>query len=905
MPARVLEGKDTSVNVKAAPASKAVAQPRPREHEPSLNEFTSPTFSWDIGSVALSAPDDVRKNPGGNAVSALASGRWARSPLAIQPKLEVGAVDDPLECEADRVAEQVMRMPDPAAPAGTSDGNVLQRKCANCEEEEEDVEETPTKIARKASDEAAASAAEVPPIVRDVLRSPGQPLDAATRDFFEPRFSYDFAQVRVHTDSRAAQSVRAVGAQAYTVGRHIAFGAAKFAPGSAEGQELLAHELTHAVQQRSVSDNPGEPLTLSEAGDTAETEADVAAKTVLDVDVPGARKATPSISEHRQPMALTAPAKKKKTPKPKPIKFKLFNTSFNASVDATNNVTITKVGKSSDGWAFTPSGANKVNAERTLDHHEYVHAGGATDQLAERCTITVPAGGPATHSPIVAEVGSPASLSLPLSSAKTAPRKTITVNGVTVEQLDVAAGAITFTPADGDEIHLGLGGDAWVFSTIKPDPAPAGAAAAPDVTGFFRVGYFTRYVDHGVPTFGTATPSVPDSQRKKALDDLADPSLPATRRITTDETERFKTVSLIESDFAGVQTYDTGILSFGFAQWTVNADLPGLLKKLKAADAATFEKYLGRYGLDVGNPVRQLDSFVHKFVSAHRERLGVRNLSEGALFLNGKELVNKKLLDKAGSQDTALAALATQATTAKGEIDIARPDLNSKDKTRRAAALQATAAARTKVNGLRTALGGLAGFKAVTDLSGQAALFAKIASDGSAACQDLVANCEASEALRGKQWALRFEMLGQSAGGQDAEVAEARADWNEVSGKTTHGADFTTLLPNLRGQSALLSSYLNTHGAAAGVGRAVEAFKDKKKKEAAAAATAAAKAKLPAPTPTPADWVAFPWNSGDRRWTTMWTGPVIDDFEQIAINEITKPTTDPKRRRDIIKTQFP
>ena len=616
--------------------------------------------------------------------------------------------------------------------------------------------------------------------MHDVLRLPGQPLDAKTRAFFEPRFNYDFARVRVHTDSQAAESARDVGAQAYTVGRHIAFGPAKFAPGSAEGQELLAHELTHTVQQRSVSYSPGERLAISEAGDTAEMEADVAAKTVLNGNVPGARDVTPAISEHGRPMALTAPPKKKKAPKPKPTKFKLFNTSFNASVDAANNVTITKAGKSNDDWAFTPSGANKVNAERTLDHHEYIHAGGTTDQLVEHCTITVPAGGPATHSPIVAEAGSPATLSLPLSSPKTLPRKTITVNGVAVEQLDVAAGAITFTPADGDEIHLGIGGDAWVFSTIKPDPAPAGAAAAPDVKGFFRVGYFTRYVDHGVPTFGTATPSVPDSQRKKAFDDLADPSIPATRRITTDEAERFETVSLIESDFAGVQTYDTGILSFGFAQWTVNADLPGLLKKLKTADAATFERYLGRYGLDVGNPVRQLDSFVHKFVSAHRERLGVRNPSEGALFLNGKELVNKKLLAKASSQDAALAALATQATTVKADIDTAQPDLKSQDKTKRAAALQATAAARTKVNGMRTALRGLAGFKAVQDLSGQAALLAKIASDGSAACQDLVANCEASEAVRGEQWALRFEMLGQSAGGQDAEVAEARADWKEV-----------------------------------------------------------------------------------------------------------------------------
>ena len=81
----------------------------------------------------------------------------------MQAKLEVGAVDDPLEREADSVAQQVMRMPEPATSAGTSDGNVLQRKCANCEEKEEDVEETPTKIARRTSGDAAVSSEEAPP----------------------------------------------------------------------------------------------------------------------------------------------------------------------------------------------------------------------------------------------------------------------------------------------------------------------------------------------------------------------------------------------------------------------------------------------------------------------------------------------------------------------------------------------------------------------------------------------------------------------------------------------------------------------------------------------------------------------------------------------------------------------
>ncbi len=90
---------------------------------------------------------------------------------------------------------------------------------------------------------------EVPPIVYDVLRSPGQPLDAQTRAFFEPRFGHDFSQVRVHTDARAAESSQAVNALAYTVGRQVVFGAGQYAPETSAGQKLLAHELTHVVQQ--------------------------------------------------------------------------------------------------------------------------------------------------------------------------------------------------------------------------------------------------------------------------------------------------------------------------------------------------------------------------------------------------------------------------------------------------------------------------------------------------------------------------------------------------------------------------------------------------------------------------------------------------------------------------------
>jgi hypothetical protein len=86
--------------------------------------------------------------------------------------------------------------------------------------------------------------------VQDVLRTPGQPLDAATRAFMEPRLGRDLAAVRVHTDQRAANSARAVQARAYTVGQDIVFAENTFEPSTDAGRVLLAHELAHSVQQR-------------------------------------------------------------------------------------------------------------------------------------------------------------------------------------------------------------------------------------------------------------------------------------------------------------------------------------------------------------------------------------------------------------------------------------------------------------------------------------------------------------------------------------------------------------------------------------------------------------------------------------------------------------------------------
>lgn len=89
----------------------------------------------------------------------------------------------------------------------------------------------------------------VPSIVHEALRSPGQPLDPAARAFMEPRFGHDFSRVRVHTDAQAAESAWAVNARAYTAGHDVVFGGGQYAAGTTAGRRLLAHELTHVVQQ--------------------------------------------------------------------------------------------------------------------------------------------------------------------------------------------------------------------------------------------------------------------------------------------------------------------------------------------------------------------------------------------------------------------------------------------------------------------------------------------------------------------------------------------------------------------------------------------------------------------------------------------------------------------------------
>jgi hypothetical protein len=143
------------------------------------------------------------------------------------------------------------RKPKPASAAAMP-SNVLQRKCAcggtpglTREREECRKKREGGVLQRRAR---GPEPEEVPPIVYEVLRSSGQPLEAETRAFMEARFNHDFRHVRVHRDARAAESARAMNALAYTVGQNVVFAASQFAPRTLTGRQLLAHELAHVVQ---------------------------------------------------------------------------------------------------------------------------------------------------------------------------------------------------------------------------------------------------------------------------------------------------------------------------------------------------------------------------------------------------------------------------------------------------------------------------------------------------------------------------------------------------------------------------------------------------------------------------------------------------------------------------------
>jgi hypothetical protein len=186
---------------------------------------------------------------GASALSFSLGHDWAR--IAIH-----AASDDGYEREAERVSERVMRMPAASLAHACECGGV----CSACGGHAPGAGDAVRGVQRRAPRPfaietvgAGVGRGEVPSLVAEALSTPGQPLDRATREFMEPRFGRDLGPVRIHTDRLAAESAAAVMARAYTVGVDVVFGAGQYAPASPEGRGLLAHELTHVLQQGGAS----------------------------------------------------------------------------------------------------------------------------------------------------------------------------------------------------------------------------------------------------------------------------------------------------------------------------------------------------------------------------------------------------------------------------------------------------------------------------------------------------------------------------------------------------------------------------------------------------------------------------------------------------------------------------
>lgn len=218
----------------------------------------------------------------------------------IQAKLKIGRPGDRYEEEAERVAEKVMRTTEPQ----------LQRACAcsgGCPEcrAKQPGQEHESLLAQPVVSSVPEQPAG-PPIVHEVLRSLGQPLHPEVRAFMEARFGHDFSRVRLHADTKAAESARAVNAQAYTVGWHVVFDMGRYAPETDRGRRLLAHELTHVVQQEAAVPNT-EGLRIGQKDGTPERQAEAVADAATPGVAPIVFKRIPGAIIQRAAPAAAAP----------------------------------------------------------------------------------------------------------------------------------------------------------------------------------------------------------------------------------------------------------------------------------------------------------------------------------------------------------------------------------------------------------------------------------------------------------------------------------------------------------------------------------------------------------------------------------------------------------------------
>ncbi|NJM81062.1 MAG: DUF4157 domain-containing protein, partial [Flavobacterium sp.] len=176
-------------------------------------------------------------------------------PAMVQKKMSVGTENDSYEVEADAMADKVLQMNTVKEHRFSQTGSLVQKKCAHCEEEEKvrkkPLVENITPLIQKSS-LISTSESQAPTHVEtqiNTTKGGGNRLDNNTRDYMEERFGVDFSGVRIHTNSQAIQMSQDLSAQAFTVGNDIYFNQGQYNPNSTTGKHLLAHELTHTVQQ--------------------------------------------------------------------------------------------------------------------------------------------------------------------------------------------------------------------------------------------------------------------------------------------------------------------------------------------------------------------------------------------------------------------------------------------------------------------------------------------------------------------------------------------------------------------------------------------------------------------------------------------------------------------------------
>jgi Domain of unknown function (DUF4157) len=166
----------------------------------------------------------------------------------VLAKPGIGLQDDTYAIEADAMADRAVRTQDSNTMNFSSSTNSIRRKCAHCEEEEQKEQ-----LQRKET--SSESMPTAPSMLSEALNSSGNPMDSDTRSFMESRFQYDFSSVKIHDSDLAAKSASSINALAYTSGNNIVFNSGQYNTSSESGKRLLAHELTHVVQQQSADNS--------------------------------------------------------------------------------------------------------------------------------------------------------------------------------------------------------------------------------------------------------------------------------------------------------------------------------------------------------------------------------------------------------------------------------------------------------------------------------------------------------------------------------------------------------------------------------------------------------------------------------------------------------------------------